>query len=116
MAEEMLAPDDITRYWVGGAEIGDMTVPIVYVAVNTRYGSGDVTGSLVLEDGEGLWGHFSSHTEWLIRDLTIQFPDRREELLRRFPDGYQIVLADRVGIIPDEVWAANQAWGEAKRR
>jgi hypothetical protein len=99
---------------VHGAKVDDLAAPAVYVVLNTRWGAGDCSGSLLLSSGEGLWGHMSSSLGWLVRDLTIQFPDRREKLEALYPEGYMIVVADRAGIIPDEIIEKNKIWGEAR--
>lgn len=69
-----------------------------------------------MESGEVLWDHISSGKEWLIRDLTNGFADRREALEQRFPDGYDVIYADADGIIPADVLARNQAWAEAEKK
>lgn len=82
----------------------------VYVVVEGEWASGDVGGCLLLDTGEVPWSHMSSSKTWLTRDLTIGFADRRAELERRYPDGYETVLIDTDGVIPDDVKARNAAW------
>lgn len=106
--------DTVRRYWIAPAEVDDLTAPAVYIVVHTKWSGGDVSGTLLLGTGVGKWGHLSSSIDWLVRDLTIQFGDRREELAELYPNGYQIVVADREGVIPDEVMERNRIWGEAK--
>lgn len=67
--------------------------PSIYVVVTGRLGHGDVAGVLVV-DGKPLWSHLSSSVTYLKRDLTDGFGDRKEELERRFPDGYNVEVFD----------------------
>jgi hypothetical protein len=85
--------------------------PKVYVAVTmrssqpTEWGPGDVAGVLLLESGEPLWSHYSSSLGFLRGDLTTTFADRRLELERRFPDGYDVVILDLDDEPPAELLA-----------
>lgn len=87
----------------------------VYVVIDCQFGSGDVGGSLLLDTGEVKWGHLSSGLGWLQRDLTVGFTDRRVELERLYPNGYDVVVVDGDGQIPDDVIARNKAWAEAQK-
>ena len=85
----------------------------VYVVVHTKWLSGDVGGSLLLDTGEVLFDHLSSGVEWLTRDLTCGFADRRGELERRYPNGYKVVVICGDDDIPADVVARNAEWQEA---
>jgi len=89
--------------------------PTVYVVIESEWKSGDVGGCLLLDTGEVKWSHMSSSRGWLQRDLTVGFTDRRTELERLYPNGYEVVVVDGDGQIPDDVIARNKAWGEAEK-
>lgn len=82
--------------------------PTVYVCVTGSNGH-DVAGTLLLDSGEAPWGHMSSSREWLRLDLTENF-GRREELERRYPDGYEVQVLDIEDEIPADVMARHQEW------
>lgn len=84
--------------------------PTVYVVVTGRWEGGDVSGALVLPTGEAPFGHTSSSLDWLRRDLTSGFRDRREDLEHRFPDGYDVVVIDKDDELPADVAEANKRW------
>jgi hypothetical protein len=69
------------------------TLPKVYIVAGRREDAytGDLGGALHTADGELLWSHVSSTTGWLRRDLTTGFTDRKRDLERRYPDGYDVV-------------------------
>lgn len=96
-------------------EKGPSSQGTVYVCPQSTWGSGDVAGCLLLDTGEVPWSHMSSSMGWLTRDLTSGFTDRREELERRYPDGYEVIVAEADGDIPAEVLARNKAWFEAEK-
>lgn len=79
--------------------------PKVYVIVESGWKGGDRAGNLMLSDGTVLWGHCSSTLDWLKRDLTIGFSDRRDALTVRYPDGFDVVVVDLVAgdEPPDEI-------------
>jgi hypothetical protein len=89
---------------------GPFDTPAIYVVEQAKFSSGDVSGCLLLDTGEVLWGHLSSGRGWLERDLTNGFTDRRERLGALYPGGYRVVYVDADGIIPPEVMARNAAW------
>jgi hypothetical protein len=95
-------------------EGGTAQVPTVYVVPHAQWSTGDISGCLLLESGEVLWSHISSSMGWLQRDLTSGFGDRREELERRYPDGYNVVVAEKEGDVPAEVQERNKAWASEK--
>lgn len=66
----------------------------VYVVVTAQWNS-DIAGCLLLDSGEVKWEHMSSGQGWLVRDLTSGFADRRAELERIYPNGYDVVLVGR---------------------
>lgn len=79
--------------------------PTVYVVVIAEWGD-DLSGTLIVPDASSpdgwraLWAHLSSSIEWLRSDLTIGFGDRRFELARRFPDGYDVDVVALDDVIP----------------
>lgn len=85
----------------------------VYVVLAAEWKSGDVSGTLLLDTGEPMWGHLSSSRGWLWRDLTQSFNDRRRTLAERYPNGYKVLFVDVNDQLPQEVLDANKAWAEA---
>ena len=65
---------------------------------------GNLDGVACVPD-EVLWRHTSSNMDWLRRDLTTQWSDRRLELQNRFPNGYEVVELDGRVAMPSEVAA-----------
>jgi len=94
------------------ADLSD-TLPTVYVVIQGEWSTGDVAGALLTEGGEALWGHMSSSVGWLQRDLTNGFSDRRDELDRRYPGGYRVVVSEGWDKVPGPVQHAHKAWAEA---
>ena len=70
------------------------TLPEVYIVVQGRSAIGDVIGLLVTAEDGPLWGHTSSHLEYLKGDLTTTFTERRAALEAKYPDGYDVVVID----------------------
>lgn len=82
----------------------------VYVIVETEWESGDTGGCLLADTGAVLWGHLSSNLDWLKRDLTSGFSDRREKLEHLYPNGYEVIVARRDEDIPNDVIERNVLW------
>lgn len=89
--------------------------PKVYAVPQASWKTGDISGSLLLDNGEVPWSHISSGEHWLLNDLTTSFRDRAERLLELYPDGYDVVWVDGDGQIPDEVLTRNEARGQTMK-
>lgn len=82
-----------------------MPAPRLYIFITYRLGT-DVGGTLYDHEGEPLWSHLSSSVEWLKVDLVGGFTSRREDLAKRYPDGYEVVLVNRDIDNPDATYYA----------
>lgn len=78
----------------------------LYIVEESRFSTGDVCGSLVCENGDFIYNHFSSSLEWLIMDLTMNF-GRQEDLAERFPDGYEATTIRFEDDLPESL---KRAW------
>ena len=68
-------------------------LPRVYVVALGRFGGADYAG--VSCDKDRVWfQHMSSSLWYLKSDCTTGFPDRRAELEKAYPDGFETVLID----------------------
>lgn len=77
--------------------------PTLYVVPHTKWPSGDIAGALVSPD-KIWWDHMSSNLDWLVRDLTTSFTERREQLAATYPDGVNLVIVGfEDGTIPPEI-------------
>jgi len=76
----------------------------IYVFVNARWGTGDVIGVALAEDGHCLASHICSSESFVPHDLGATSTWKHDHYREHFPDGFDVVyvpsdqVADHAGI------------------
>lgn len=75
-------------------------MPKIFIFVQTEFGSGDVGGMAIAEDGTPITGHLSSSKAWLRWDMGLTTKNYHDLYEKHYPDGYELVdlidLGDKV--------------------
>ena len=68
--------------------------PKIYVFINSRFASGDVTPIALAEDGTVLASHFCSSESWAKHDMGLESTWKHKEYTAHYPDGWQLIWVE----------------------